>query len=270
MCYTASNPMPRSLPPSSRVSAPPVTASTPRRPIFPLVVIGVVLLAALTLRIVRWMRAPAEVPAAEQTIEATTGDVDTLLKNLARHIVIPVGEVPTIATIQDITLAREQNPVLYRDAQNGDRLLAWSTQLVVFSPSRDRVIAIVPVPVPTTLTATSTAPVPSAAPTATSTAPIVEIRSLEIRNGTSIAGLAKRATDELKKTSGFNLLPFAAASRKDYAQTLIVVAPGASPKSLQSIAALISGTFVTALPAGEASSAADVLVILGQDASTKY
>lgn len=253
--------MPRSPSSSSRVSTPSTAPTVSRRPIFPFVVIGVVLFAALTLRLVRWMRAPV-VPAAEQRMEGATGDIDALLQNVARHIILPVGEVPTVATIQDIALAREQNPVLYRDAQNGDRLIAWSTQLVVFSPSRDRVLAILPITPPptTTLTTSST----------TSTAPVTEIRSLEIRNGTAVAGLAKRATDQLKKTSPFTLLPFAAASRKDYQQTLIVVPAESSPEALQMITSFVAGTVVMALPAGEASTTADVLVILGQDASTKY
>lgn len=253
--------MPRSPSSSSRVSTSPVAPTAPRRPIFPFVVIGIVLLAALTLRLVRWMRAP-ETPTEEQKIEVVAGDIDTLLQHLARHMILPVGEVPTVATIQDIALAREQNPILYRDAQNGDRLIAWSTQLVVFSPSRDRVIAIVPITPP--------AATPSAASSTTATAPVTEIRSFEIRNGTSVAGLAKRATDQLKKTSPFTFLPFAAASRKDYQQTLIVVPAESSPESLRAIVSLIAGTLMTALPVGEASSTADVLVILGQDASTKY
>jgi hypothetical protein len=258
--------MPRSSSSSSRTSVPSVPSS--RRPIFPFVVIGVVLLAALTLRVVRWMRAPSEAPVQEQTIEMTGGDIDTLMKDLARHIMIPAGEAPTIATIQDVALAREQNPVLYREAQNGDRLLVWSTQLVVFSPSRDRVIAIVPVTPPMPVAATSTASLSATAATSTSSA--AELYSMEIRNGTSVAGLAKRATEQFKKSSDFELLPFAAASRKDYEQTLIVVPETTSPEILQRIASVISGKFVTVLPDGEIPSKADILVILGQDASTTY
>ncbi len=72
------------------------------------------------------------------------GDVKVVTRLVARHIVLPTGEDPALATITDAS--KLQTPFL-KQAHNGDKLLIYekSGLVVIYRPSIDRIIGTGPV-----------------------------------------------------------------------------------------------------------------------------
>lgn len=77
-------------------------------------------------------------------ISDVTGDDPTIVdvvKKVSRHIVLPDGSV-TVTTITDADSLRATDPVFYRYAQIGDKLLLYEDRAILYSPSIDRVLDI--------------------------------------------------------------------------------------------------------------------------------
>jgi len=194
--------------------------------------------------------------AESKKISATApSDIADLIGRVSKHITIKQDETPTVATIQDIKVLQQQNATFYKDAQNGDRLLVWSDKAVLYSTTRDIILAVLPISLPA-----SALNQPSSSAT-----DIAETATIEVRNGSGITGLAKTFAQSLT-SSGMTVLPAAAANKDDYAKTVIVkLTDKALPKTLQSLETATKNAAVVALPEGEKASKADFLVIVGSD-----
>jgi hypothetical protein len=186
-------------------------------------------------------------------------EVASVIDRVRELVAVSRDEMPTVATVQDISVLRPQNPTLYRDAQNGDKLLVWSDKVVVFSTSMDRVLVAMPINIGPETSQTAPSDARVAAASATEEEPRVTI---EVRNGTPTPGVARTLSEELKK-EGFQTLAPGDANNKTYTSTVIYNTTGkAVPKTLEKLVAATGGTVVTALP-GEGTSKADLLIIVG-------
>ncbi len=74
--------------------------------------------------------------------DATTADTSPELKQsqniverVARHILVKQDEQPYVANISDINAVRQANPVFYKDAEVGDKVIIWSEMALIYSPS---------------------------------------------------------------------------------------------------------------------------------------
>ena len=70
----------------------------------------------------------------------------SLIEHVSRHMILPVGEVPTIFEIKDPeTLARQQQ--FFSSAQKGDELLIYpkASKAIIYSPSKDIIVNVGPV-----------------------------------------------------------------------------------------------------------------------------
>lgn len=182
-------------------------------------------------------------------------EVEHVIKRVRELVVTNEQELPAVATIEDVSVLRPQNPVLYRDAQNGDRVLLWQDLIVVFSASRQRVLAAMPI-------------IGGGAPTASAPAeqpqntPVPETPTIEVRNGTPTAGLARVLSDQLK-AMGFTMLAPTDAQNKGYVKTKIWVSSDKPfPETLKRLLEVTGGEVVNTLPA-EGSTQADILIIVG-------
>ena len=88
---------------------------------------------------------------------------------------------------------------------------------------------------------------------------------LEIRNGTNVAGLAKKTSDELQG-KGYEVLSIGNAANRTTEQTTVYSLKATQVDGAQEIAELLGASASSNLPEGEAESDADVLIILGSDA----
>ena len=76
--------------------------------------------------------------------EVAQQETSLLLANLAKLIILPEGEEPLIATIQDVdALAAEQE--FYKDAQNGDKLIVYSEKALIYNEESGRIVNVGPV-----------------------------------------------------------------------------------------------------------------------------
>lgn len=178
-------------------------------------------------------------------------DVPTLVNRVARHLAVKQDEVPAVAIVQDIQLLKSQNPVFYKDAENGDHLLIWSDKAVLYSSKRDIILAVVVV---------NTAP---SVATSTTSASARETATIEVRNGSDVVGLGRAAVAKLQAV-GLTVSPPTDA-RGTYPGTLIIKGHEKPlPNTLQTLLSVTGGR-VASLPEGEKMIKEDFLVIVGED-----
>jgi hypothetical protein len=180
------------------------------------------------------------------------GEVAAVLAKVGQLMELPTDEVPTLATVQDRTkLAKEP---FFAVSQNGDKVIIYQNarKVILYRPSIDKVINV------TVLTAPTVAPL-----AAVSSAPTASTYTVVVTNGTTVAGLA--STIEKKLTAQFpnlKVLKLGNAASHDYKSTVVVDVSGRHAPESKSIAAFLGGK-VDTFPSGEATPAADLLIIAG-------
>ena len=72
-------------------------------------------------------------------------EIDTLLAQVGELLVLPEGEAPTIATVSDIELLREQP--FFANAKNGDRVLIYTSarKAILYDPVANKIVEIAPI-----------------------------------------------------------------------------------------------------------------------------
>ena len=67
-----------------------------------------------------------------------------IIDKVAKIIIVPADK-PTVATITDVNKLKQSNSVFYKDARNGDVLLIYNTEAIIYRKEENRVIAVAPV-----------------------------------------------------------------------------------------------------------------------------
>mgnify|MGYP000445213617 CR=1 FL=1 len=82
---------------------------------------------------------------AEKYIKEQTQSV---VERLSKHIILPMGESPTFATITDINALKKEQP-FYEGCENGDQILIYKNARIgiVYRPSKDIIVKVGPVEV---------------------------------------------------------------------------------------------------------------------------
>lgn len=70
--------------------------------------------------------------------------VETTLSNLGKIILLPEGQ-PTVATIIDVEALKKDNEAFYKNAQNGDKLVVFKEQAIIYREEENKVINVAPV-----------------------------------------------------------------------------------------------------------------------------
>lgn len=218
-------------------------------------------------------KAKNRVSVGNQNVQVAQGDareMQALINKVSSVVVVTGDEVPSVATIQDIDLVRAQNPILYRGAQNGDRLLVWSDKAVVFSVAQQKVLSVMPLIkdqgdiqyVQRLISALNGTQVPAQTTSTASSTQAIANPTIEVRNGTPTAGRARTMSDQLK-AAGFTTIAPGDAANKSYTKTVIYVTKqGVSQATIDKLKQATGGEVVTSLT-GEASSKADIIVVIG-------
>jgi len=244
------------------IAPPEVVAPAPqksKRPSFLLPVFVVAVLACGGYAC--WKYLPSS-PKGATPAAAAANTASDVAAQVAKHVLVHPNETPMVATVQDPDALRVQNPVFYQDAQVGDKLLVWSDKAVLYSPSRDLVLAMLSM---SAFNASNqSAATANAAPTTANTEPSKQGIKIEVRNGSTAAGLARKTADALK-ADGWDIVTIGDAKVKPVAKSEIFVstkkALGTLPSSL---ANKLNGTVISSL-GGEPTTTADILVIVGGD-----
>ncbi len=178
----------------------------------------------------------------------TPDEVGNLVKTVGQLIELPEGETPTIATVADKSKLTDQ--AFFARAQNGDKVLIFSQarEAILYRPSTGKIITVGPFISPV-------APAPRAKSAGT----------LAVYNGTKISGLAAKAGQQIESQLLSLTVLVKANAKGDYEKSLVVVFDPLAGSLAASLSALIKAEIQTTLPSGEATPAADLLLILGQD-----
>lgn len=182
-------------------------------------------------------------------------DVSSLVGRVGSHVPVNMNETPLIAIVTDVNAAKQQSPVFYKKAENGDRLLVWSDQAILYSPTKDEVESVLTFQAP---------PAPSVATVA------AEKATVEIRNGSGITDNTAGLVEKLR-TQGLTVKKITTTTvRQAYPSSLVM---NTGSRMLPASAQILSG-YGTAVASstiiGEAPAAADFLIILGQNDATTY
>jgi|GEM_PF-5321652 len=68
-----------------------------------------------------------------------------LIDRVSKVVVLPTDQEPTIATITKVDELKKVNATFYGDAQDGDKILFYSTRAVIYRESEGKIINIAPV-----------------------------------------------------------------------------------------------------------------------------
>lgn len=75
----------------------------------------------------------------------TEKEVATVVKQVSRHILLPEGASPTVATVKDPEQLKDQP--FFANAKTGDKLLIYSDarKAILYRPSEDKIVEVAPV-----------------------------------------------------------------------------------------------------------------------------
>lgn len=182
---------------------------------------------------------------------AAAADAKELLGKISKVIQLPTDEEPTIATVSDREKLASQT--FFANAQNGDKVLIYTKakKAILYREATGKIIEVGPVTFGQT-NATSSA---AAAP------PIKFV----LLNGTTVVGLTKKMETELKAlVNNIEVVDRDNAKSQRYTKTLLVDVSGKNTAEADQLAKKL-GIALSPLPAGEATPAADFLIIVGAD-----
>jgi hypothetical protein len=241
------------------------------KPVFIFVLFVAMLLSAVYLYIKNGTGEKKEqavvTPPTTTTVENQPAQPQTLLDKLKKHLIISETDIPYIATITNVDLVKEKNPDFYADASNGDKVIVWKDRAVIYSEAKDRVVAVATAKPLLAATSQDTA---GAVSDATSTIPAVDLTTqqvasttIEIRNGSRKNGAAKILKSALE-ASGLHIDKVGDAGSVYEGTQIVDLTQGKVPAVLDLILKSTSGTPLTALPANEKPTQAQVLIIIGR------
>lgn len=203
--------------------------------------------------------------SANAGTKLTDSQVQQVVDNIGKFMVVPADEKPSVVVLRDVASLEAQQP-FYHGAKDGDLLVLYSSRAIIYDPAANKLVAVGPVqrndatPAPTASGSVNFSPSPSVS--ATPGAP--EKVTIDVRNGTSIAGLAGSTASSLKKNTWVTVGTVGDA-KGSYTKTVLVdLSGGKKPNAIAALAEILKVTAVTELPRGEAATTADVLVIVGK------
>ena len=208
--------------------------------------------------------------ALSNPTKAAEIEVEETIKRISKHILLPTNEVPSFATVSDVTKLGNQE--FFRNAKNGDKVLIYTKakKAYLYRPSEDILVDVSPLQLaepaaPTPVVQTKTGvPGLSGSPKK-----IIPLR-VSIYNGTQAVGLGGKIEQELlKKMDTVSIQDVINAQKRDYTRTIVIDVTGKNTEAANMVAKSL-GAVVTNLPNTEVlPKNAEILVIIGADALQK-
>lgn len=193
----------------------------------------------------------------QNTNTATKEETKRLIAKVAKLMVLPTDEEPTIASITDKD--KLQSQPFFANAANGDKMLLYmkAKKAILYRPSSNQIVEVAPMSINENASASATIP---------QTATAASGLRFVLYNGTTTVGLTKRFTSTVEtKVKGAKVVDTDNAAKKDYATSILVDLSGIRTIEADGYAKTL-GMTVAPLPIGEtATASADFLVILGSD-----
>lgn len=252
-----------------------------KTPIFWVVTVVFVLLTGVAVAVVyQYNKVQTELVKLKETPsggQLTDERQRELIAEVSGKIMLPEDERPTVAVVSDINRLKDQQ--FFSSGQNGDVVLIYmnSRRAILYRPVEKKIIEVAPVNLSNnqatpsaeqmvagaqTTSPTPAAGTPAVGPTVT---PAALSGTFALRNGTTITGLARSFETQLTAqypTATVNERGNAAV--RTYTTTTIIDVKGTRAAEVAQIAQTL-GIQTGTLPAGEPTTAADFLIIIGSD-----
>jgi hypothetical protein len=190
----------------------------------------------------------------ESSTELSSEEAKKIKEDVGKLMLLPEDEEPTIATIIDVEKLRGENSEFYKNASNGDKLLIYSQKVIIYSPDKNLIINVAPI-----------IRQPSDEGVESDTEEVAEPLTIEIRNGSETTG----AEDDYESTiislgSDYQILVKGNAANDDYTGITVYDLTGIEKNELvDTLIEELGATVSTLLPTEEATTEADVVVIVG-------
>lgn len=195
---------------------------------------------------------------------ASSDQLSKIVAEVGKIMKLPEGEVPTMATISDISKLKEQ--AFFQNGKNGDILLVYNKagKAILYNPTEKKIVEIAPVGstgTPASSPGASATRSPSPTPTPTPFQP-----KILLRNGTMTPNLAAKVEGEIKKVfPSVIIVGKENAARNTYEKTILVVLNQTAKETAQNIAKSLSAA-ISDLPSAEQKPLnADILIVVGKD-----
>jgi hypothetical protein len=175
-------------------------------------------------------------------------DVSSLspLEKLNKHILLPQAQnaqISTLSMVKDL----KQADTFYEYAQDGNLLVQFPNLDVIYDANADVII---------NARTKNTGQVAG-----TEARALQGAVSLEIRNGSGVAGAAGKTAETFKGVKDYVVKTIGNASKSSFAATIVVNLSG---KDVTGLEKQFGVKAVSVLPSGEKSSDADVVIIVGK------
>ena len=190
-------------------------------------------------------------------------DLDATLAAVGALMVLPTDEVPTMATILDKDKLSDQ--AFFAQAQNGDKLLAYTTsmQAILYRPSTNKIIKVAPIYVDTAAIEETTGNAVGEEELPEDDVPEEVPQSVRIAyyNGSEIPNLSALTEQTVKELyPEYETTLMQDTTMSDYTDTLVINLSGDHSAEVAALAAAL-GASVGTLPEGEVAPDADILII---------
>lgn len=186
----------------------------------------------------------------QQTVSGATGsEIESLVDTIGVYMELPNSETPTIATVTDVS--KLPSIPFFARAKSGDKVLIYSqaAKAILYRPSNKKIIDV--------------SVFDTQNPTSSQT--IKRPVAVEIRNGTTVAGITGTFEKKVKEMAGDVLITEKnSAKHREYTESLVIAGSAAHTKAAEKLAGMFN-LVVSPLPRTEASTSADILIILGKD-----
>lgn len=217
---------------------------------------------------VQWQLAQDKIETvpSEQVKDVTPEEIDEIVKALEKIVLLPTGETPKLSTITNKDELTD-NQEFFKDVENGDKIIVYqqAKKAFLYRPSTKKIINLSPIDITKDSEEQSVEKVeivesPTPSPEAISS-PV----TVELRNGTEIAGLTLEFESKLKATGvDIKVTKRTNAAYVDYGESVLVMVNLTRKIEAQLIANALDMS-VSVLPDDEEKTEADILIIVGKD-----
>ena len=115
----------------------------PRRAVLIVLCVALVGMGLAIFFFSRYQQSKVEREKAKETSqEASSDETKVLVEKVGELLELPEEEVPTVATVADVTKLQDQ--VFFKNAQNGDKVLVYTkaNKAVLYRPATGKIIEV--------------------------------------------------------------------------------------------------------------------------------